>query len=204
MKTIGITGSIASGKSTAARYLEGLGAHLVDADRLGHCAYAPGTPAHRAILDAFGPEVAGDGGHIDRRVLADRVFGRPEALKRLTDIVWPEIRRLAQRRLSALRRADPKGVAVLEAAMLFEAGWEDLVDEVWVVLTDRDTALRRARARDGSDAASAQRRIDAQISNEERARRADVVIENRGVTALLEQRLETQWRRVAARGGRLT
>ena len=201
MKVIGITGGIASGKSTAARYLASRGAHLIDADRLAHRAYEPGTRAHQALLAAFGAEVLGDGGRIDRRALADKVFGNPEALGRLTDVVWPEIRLLAQARLSALRRSDPDGVAVLEAALLFEAGWDDLVDEVWVVTAGRDVVLRRAMDRDGSDEAAVRRRIDAQISDRERVRRAHVVIENHAGEARLRQRLDEAWRRVAPSAG---
>ena len=198
LKVIGLTGSIASGKSTAARYLQIRGAHLVDADRLGHCAYEPGTRAYHAVLFAFGPELAGEDGRIDRRALADRVFGDPNALERLTAIVWPEIRHLAEEHISAIRDSEPDGLVVLEAAVLLEAGWEDLVDEIWVLLTDLDTALRRAMQRDGSCEAEVRRRIDAQVSNEERARRADVVIDNNGEADLLERRLEAEWRRATA------
>lgn len=196
MKAIGLTGSIASGKSTAARHLEGRGAHLIDADRLGHLAYEPGTTAHREILDAFGQEVAGDDGRIDRCALAGRVFGRREDLERLTAIVWPEIRHLAEERLAALRVSDPAGMVVLEAAVLLEAGWDDLVDEVWVLLADPEIALRRALLRDGSDETEVRRRIEAQLSNEERARRAHVVIENDGNEALLRHRLDAEWQRL--------
>ena len=198
MTIIGLTGSIASGKSTAARYLERLGAHRVDADRLGHLAYEPGEPAHRAILGAFGPELAGNDGRIDRRALAGRVFAHPEALERLNAIVWPRIRRLAKARIAALRSAEPNGVIVLEAALLLEAGWEALVDEVWVLLTAPDTALRRALLRDGSDESEVRRRIEAQISNAERARRAHVAIENDGDAAHLERRLDAEWARLTA------
>ena len=195
---IGLTGSIASGKSTAARCLESLGAHLVDADRLGHLAYEPGTRAYRSILSAFGAELAGEDGRIDRRALAGLAFGDRRALERLTGIVWPEIRRLAEERISALRACDPEGVVVLEAAVLLEAGWEDLVDEVWVILADSDTALRRAMERDGSLETEVRRRIDAQMPNRERVGRAHVVIENNGEVALLERRLEAEWRRARA------
>ena len=195
---IGLTGSIASGKSTAARCLESLGAHLVDADRLGHLAYEPGTRAYRAILSAFGAELAGEDGRIDRRALAALAFGDRRSLERLTGIVWPEIRRLAEERISALRACDPEGVVVLEAAVLLEAGWEDLVDEVWVILSDPGTALRRAMERDGSLETEVRSRIDAQMSNRERAGRADVVIENNGEVARLERRLEAEWRRAGA------
>ena len=196
MKVIGLTGSIASGKTTAARHLEGRGAHRIDADRLGHLAYEPGTAAHREILDAFGPELAGKDGHIDRHALGARVFAEAGALERLTAIVWPEIRRLAEKRISDLRVSERNGVIVLEATVLLEAGWEDLVDEVWVLLADPDTALRRAVLRDGSDGADVRRRIDSQLSNEERARRAHVVFENDGAAADLERRLDSEWERV--------
>ena len=198
MKTIGLTGSIASGKSTAARHLVDRGAHLIDADRLGHLTYEPGTAAYRAILDAFGQEMAGDDGRIERRALANRVFGRREDLKRLSAIVWPEIRRLAEERLAALRTCASRGIVVLEAAVLLEARWDDLVDEVWVLLADPEIALRRALLRDGSDETEVRRRIEAQLSNEERVRRAHVVIENDGDEALLLHRLDAEWKRLAA------
>ena len=198
MKIIGLTGSIASGKSTAARCLVERGARLIDADRLGHLAYEPGTRAFHAILSAFGTEIAGEDGRIERSALAGRVFGDPRALELLTGIVWPEIRRLAEERISALSTCDPDGVVVLEAAVLLEAGWEDLVDEVWVLLTDPDTALRRAMQRDGARETEVRRRIDAQLSNRERAGRADVVIDNNGEVAVLERRLEAELRRAGA------
>ena len=196
MKVIGITGGIASGKSTVASRLVEHGAHLVDADRLGHRAYEPGTHAYRAVVEAFGPEVVDSEGRIDRRVLGAKVFGRPEALERLTDIVWPEIRRLAEEAIAAAQDANPDGVVVLEAAVLFEAGWEDLVDEIWLVVTDQETALRRATERDGADEEAVQRRIEAQISNQERARRAHVVLENMGHRTSLETSLDAEWRRL--------
>lgn len=201
MKVIGITGGIASGKSSAARHLVRRGAHLIDADRLAHRAYEPGTRAYRALLAAFGTGILGEEGRIDRRALAGKVFGHPESLRRLNEVVWPEIRRLALTRLSALRRSDPDGVVLLEAALLFEAGWEDLVDEVWVVTAGRETALRRAMERDGSDEAAVRRRIDAQLSERERVRRAHVVIENHAGEERLRQRLDEEWQRVAAPAG---
>ena len=201
MKVIGITGGIASGKSSAARHLASRGAHLIDADRLAHRAYEPGTRTYRALLSAFGTGILGEDGRIDRPALAGRVFGRPESLRRLGGLVWPEVRRLARARLSALRRSDPEGVVVLEAALLFEAGWDDLVDEVWVVTAGRETALRRAMARDGSDEAAVRRRIDAQLPDRERVRRAHVVIANHAGEERLRQRLDEEWRRVAPPAG---
>ncbi|HEY8490008.1 MAG TPA: dephospho-CoA kinase, partial [Dehalococcoidia bacterium] len=130
MITIGLTGGIASGKSTISRMLADRGAVIIDADRLGHEAYRPGTPAYRRVVEAFGPEIVGPNGEIDRAKLGARVFGNPEQMKRLTDIVWPAIRELARERIEAERRRGTR-VVVLEAAVLVEAGWFDLVDEVW-------------------------------------------------------------------------
>ncbi len=195
---IGLTGGIASGKSTAARYLGQLGACIIDADLLGHRAYEPETSGFRKVVAAFGADVIGPDGRIDRKVLGARVFGDPDALKRLTDIVWPEIRRLAEGEMQAAEARNPGGVVVLEAAVLFEAGWEDAVDEVWVVLVDPEVAVQRAMARDGTDAETVWRRIDAQLSNEERRSRAQVVVDNSGDEAKLRTQLEAQWRRLNA------
>ena len=195
---IGLTGGIASGKSTAARHLASLGAHVIDADRLGHRAYEPGTEAHRAVIETFGPDVRAADGTIDRRALGGKVFGDPAQLKRLTDIVWPEIRRLAQEDITSAQAADADAIVVLEAAVLLEAGWQHGLDETWVVVVDPATAIERAMTRDGVDAAAVQSRIDAQLSNEARIAEADVVVRNSGTEAEMIAQLDTEWARVAA------
>jgi phosphopantetheine adenylyltransferase/dephospho-CoA kinase len=194
---VGLTGGIASGKSTVARELARRGARVVDADKLGHRAYEPGTQAHREVIAAFGPEVRAADGTIDRPALGAKVFGKPAELKRLTDIVWPEIRGLAGAEIAAVRAAEPSAVVVLEAAVLLEAGWEPLVDEIWVVVVDRVTAVARAVMRGGLTAAQVEARIDAQLPNDERKKRAHVVLDNTGDEAALLRQLDAQWPRVA-------
>ena len=194
---IGLTGGIASGKSTAARYLASLGAHVIDADALGHRAYEPDTDAYQAVLAAFGKDVRGADGQLDRRALGSKVFGDPAAMKRLTDIVWPEIRRLAEVEIGAVQETDASAVVVLEAAVLFEAGWQDAVDETWVVTVEPDIAVQRAMARDGLDHSAVQARMDAQLSNAERTALADVVVDNSGSEAAMRERLNDEWRRVS-------
>lgn len=201
---IGLTGGIASGKSTAARYLASLGARVIDADALGHRAYEPDTDAYRAVLAAFGKDVRGAGGQLDRRALGSKVFGDPAAMKRLTDIVWPEIRRLADLEIATALRGDAETIVVLEAAVLLEAGWQDAVDETWVVSIEPDVAVQRAMARDGLDESAVQARIDAQLSNAERAAHADVVVDNSGTEAAMRARLDDEWARVTAPGGHLS
>ncbi|MXY57141.1 MAG: dephospho-CoA kinase [Gammaproteobacteria bacterium] len=195
MVVIGLTGGIASGKSTAARYLAEKGAHMIDADKLGHRVYQAGRPAFDRVVAAFGDDVVGDDGEIDRRVLGGKVFGSPAQLKRLTDIAWPEILAMAIEEIGKARD-DGASVVVLEAAVLLEANWQSDVDEVWVVAVEPEMALARATARDGVDEAAVQARIDAQLSNAERVAIADVVIDNGGSEAELFSKLDAEWHRV--------
>ena len=190
---IGLTGGIASGKSTAAQYLGQLGARLVDCDRLGHRAYDPGTASFDAVRKTFGNDVVGEDGSIDRRALGEKVFGKPGEMKKLTDIVWPEIGRLARKEIAAARPGD---ITVMEAAVLFEAGWTNGLDEIWVVVTDPEVAVRRTMARDGLDEAAVRKRIASQLVNEERAARADVVIDNSSDLDGLHRQLDAQWQRL--------
>ena len=199
MIVIGLTGGIASGKSTVARMLAERGAQVLDADRLGHRAYEPGTSAHHELIAHFGEDVRAPDGSIDRKVLGQRVFGDPAELERLTAIVWPEIRRLARDEIERVRIADEDTVVVLEAAVLLEAGWEDLVDEVWVVVTPRETAVERAVARGGLDAEAVRARLASQLDDEERKARADLVIENDGSLDELRAQVDAAWRALQAR-----
>jgi phosphopantetheine adenylyltransferase/dephospho-CoA kinase len=193
MKIICLTGGMASGKSTAARYLGEQGADVIDADKLGHRAYEPDTQAYREVIATFGDDLLADDKSIDRKALGGKVFGKPEELKKLTDIVWPEIRRLAEAEIKA---SDPDNIVVLEAAVLFEAGWEDIGDEVWVVVVDRELAITRAIARDGFDRESVESRLDSQINNEERTSKSDVVISNNDSEERLLEQLDQQWHRL--------
>ena len=197
MTVISLTGGIASGKSLASAYLGEKGAHLIDADKLGHRAYEPDTQAFAQVVEAFGDDVVGADGQIDRKVLGGKVFAEEGALTRLTDIVWPEIRRLAEAEIAATQAAQSNQVIVLEAAVLFEAGWDDIGDEVWVITVDPETAITRATARDGIDREAVQQRIDAQLTNDERANRAGVVISNDGTEADLKAALDGEWSRIS-------
>ena len=197
-KVICLTGGLASGKSTAACFLKEQGAHVIDADVLGHRAYDPGTRSHALVVAAFGADVLAADGRIDRKVLGGKVFGKPEQLKRLTDIVWPEIRRLAESEIAAISAAGSERIIVLEAAVLFEAGWDDVGDEVWVNSVDRAVAIARAMTRDNIPQAAIESRLDAQWSNEQRKARADVVIDNNGTTQEMLEQLQAQWLRLGA------
>lgn len=198
MRSIGLTGGIASGKSTVVELLREFGAATIDADRLGHQTYEPGTDTFNAVVAAFGDELVADDGTIDRRVLGGKVFGKPDQLKRLTDIVWPGIRALAA---AELRRLDAAGtkVAVLEAAVLIEAEWQDLVDEVWVVSVSPDAARERLMARNNMSAEDADARINSQLSNDERLRHADIVLDTDCPLDEVRGRVEAAWTALARR-----
>jgi phosphopantetheine adenylyltransferase/dephospho-CoA kinase len=193
VKVICLTGGLASGKSTAVRYLADKGAQIIDADVLGHRAYDPGTEAFKAVVRTFGEEVRGDDGEIDRKVLGGKVFGKPDELKKLTDIVWPEIRRLAEQQIAEISSANPDAIIVLEAAVLFEAGWEDIGDTIWVITVDRETAIQRSIERDGAAREAVENRLNSQLSNEQRSSRANVVISNDADQSALFAQLDAAW-----------
>ena len=196
MSVICITGGLASGKSTAALYLAEQGAEIIDADKLGHRAYDSGTQAYYDVIATFGEDLRAEDGSIDRRVLGKKVFGDSAQLKKLTDIVWPEIRRLAQNEIDA---NDSDTIMVLEAAVLLEAGWQDIGDEIWVVTVDPEIAITRCMSRDGLEKEDVQSRLDAQLSNDERVAQADVVIVNNGSEEELLEQLDEQWHRLMSK-----
>ena len=189
MRVIGLTGGIAAGKSTVSEALRDAGAAIIDADKIGHEAYQPGTEAHAALVDAFGEGIVAESGEIDRLRLGAVVFADPEQLLRLQAIVWPRMKQMMRERLDALAASGAE-VAVIEAAVLIEADWLDLVDEVWVVQVPESVAMQRLMTRNGLSAEDAQARIRAQLSNEERGRYAQVVIDNSGSIADARRRVE--------------
>ena len=197
MKIICMTGGLASGKTTASEFLQSKGAQIIDADKLGHRAYDPGTQAYLQVIEAFGDDVVSDDHQIDRRALGGKVFGKPEELKKLTNIVWPEIRRLAELEIAGYEAIYPDGVVVLEAAVLFEAGWEDIGEEIWVLVVDREVAIGRAMARDSADRGAVESRLDSQLSNDERISRATSVIYNNEDQSKMIEQLEAEWHRVS-------
>jgi dephospho-CoA kinase len=193
---IGLTGGIGSGKTTVAGMLAELGARVIDADKIGHEVYRPGSEGFRRVVEAFGPGVVAPDGTIDRRALGTVVFADAAARARLDAVVHPLIAEEIGRRVAGAGAEGGAAPIVIEAAILIEAGWRSLVDRLWVVSVDRETATARLLASRPLTPPEVQRRIAAQMPDEERRRLADVVIENRGTPAVLRTHVERAWREV--------
>jgi dephospho-CoA kinase len=195
MIVIGLTGGIASGKSTVARMLSELGAVVIDADKVGHEAFRPHTEAWRKVVAAFGKDILCQNEEIDRSKLAQLVFNDPKALKRLNRTMHPLMHSIVEKRIEALRRQGIE-VVVLEATLLIEAKWTDLVDQVWVTITPGDTVINRLVSQKGFTEEQAKARIKSQTPISKRAKHADVVIENDSDLNALKGKVEGLWRKL--------
>jgi len=197
MLVIGLTGSIGTGKSEAARHLVALGASLISADQVGHEAYTPNTEAWEQVVATFGDAILQEDGEIDRGKLGAIVFSDPDQLEKLNRIMHPRMARMVADKIEVLR-SQGVDVVVVEAALLFEAGWDSLVEEVWVTDSSEQIVIERLKQRNGLSEEEARKRIHSQMDRAERLERADYVIDNSGDMAGLESAIKELWdRRVA-------
>ena len=187
-RRIGLTGGIATGKSSAARLLEQHhGLPVLDADLYARQALDPGQPATEAVLERFGPGVVSSGGVVDRRALGAIVFNNQDERRWLEQLVHPIVR---QRFDQELVQLDTNPAVVLVIPLLFESGLEALCSETWLVDCDESQQLQRLMARDQLNEAEAQARMDAQWPLARKRSLADVLISNRGDAAALNAQLE--------------
>lgn len=192
MLVIGLTGGIGTGKSEVARILTELGAVVINADEVGHGAYTPNSEIWREVVRAFGSGILQPNGEIDRKKLGVIVFADSRKLAKLNSIMHPRMARMVAERIEGYR-AEGKSVVVVEAALLFEARWDTLVDEVWVTVSPMELAVRRIQARNGLPESEIRQRMDSQMPAAERLRRATVVIDNSGDLADLERTVKGLW-----------
>jgi dephospho-CoA kinase len=201
MKVIGLTGGIASGKSTVARFLKGLGAATIDADKVGHEVLEPDSEGWREVVAAFGKGILKSNGEVDRQKLGQVVFNDSEALERLDKIVHPRIHDLVKARIEEYRRRGEK-VVVLEAPLLLEVplllepgqpSLADEVDEVWVTVAPEAAVLERLKAKTGHSEAHSKARIRSQMPSAEKLKHADVVIDTDCSLEELEGRVKKLW-----------
>ena len=242
LHVIGLTGGIAAGKSTACSTLEEVGCGIVDADKLGHSAYLPGSDGYYQLIQLFGAdqilsenesditmgnlasnvEEGSDSRDqsvslppIDRRKLGAIVFSDKEQMKKLTDTVWPIIAQMARDKISqidqqnkritigdsetnegrgkskdASEREIPCRVVIVEAAILLEAGWDtSLVDEVWSLVVPQEIAIQRLQKRNNYSEEEGRKRVQSQMTNEERISKSNVVIDSSGSEEMVKKRV---------------
>jgi dephospho-CoA kinase len=201
MLTIGLTGGIGSGKSTVAKILAEFGAPIIDADKVAHTTYAPGAASYTAVIGAFGGEIVAPDRTIDRKKLGAIVFGNPDRLNKLTSIVWPATFQSIRENLADLRARGTKTPVIVEAAILIEANWQPICDEIWLVRASRQAVIDRIERQRGLKPAETEARIRAQLSDDERARHASLVIDNDGSLDELREKLNRIWRDALSRNG---
>jgi dephospho-CoA kinase len=196
MLRVGLTGGIACGKSSIAAMLVKRGAHFLQADGLAHQVYSPGTATYDEVVRSFGREILSEDGTINRSKLANLVF--PGRINELNAIVHPEVVKRQNSWMSEVERNDPHGVAVVEAALLIEAGAGKDFDKVIVVTCDFEQKVERFAQRTNVPLPVArvevERRSAAQFSDEEKARHADYIVDNSGSAEDAEEQVERIWR----------
>lgn len=194
MKIIGLTGGIACGKSTVSKVLKDCGARIVDADAIAHELSQPNQPIFHAYVELFGPEIVTLEGTLDRAEIARRVFSDTALRDKMNARVHPIIRAVVEDCLDAAHMAGIPAV-VLDVPLLFEAGWDALTTDTWVVSLPPSEQLARLLARDHTmDEAEARARIDAQMPLAEKCMRADVVIDNSGTRDETKKCVEKLWK----------
>jgi dephospho-CoA kinase len=191
-KVIGLTGGMGSGKSTVSQLLAEFGAVIIDADKVGHEAYQSNTKTWRDLVAAFGRQIVAQDGSIDRKKLGAIVFGSPEQLEHLNHIVHPRMFEMMKERIEQYRQQGVK-VVVLDAAILFEANWTPLVDEIWVVIASESLVITRAKARTGLPEEQIRSRLNSQMPVEEKVKKANVVIQNDGTFEDLQVQVRNLW-----------
>lgn len=196
MLRVGLTGGIACGKSSIAAMLVKRGAHFLQADGLAHQLYAPGTATYDKVVRSFGREILNEDGAINRSKLADLVF--PGRIGELNAIVHPEVVKRQNSWMAEVEQSDPHGIAVVEAALLIEAGADKDFNKVIVVTCGFEQKVERFARRSNLPLpvarAEVERRSAAQFSDEEKARHADYVVDNSGSAEDTERQIERIWR----------
>ncbi|MFL6276940.1 MAG: dephospho-CoA kinase [Blastocatellia bacterium] len=180
MLKVGLTGSIAVGKSFVVSVLAELGCVVFDADKVAHSVMEPSQPAYFDLVNEFGKAILGADGHIDRNRLGPIVFADPERRRRLNEIVHPRVIEAQNRLLAEAEAQHPDGIAIIDAALMIESGGYKRFDKLIVVYCDRETQIARLMARNQISRGDAERRVAAQMTSEEKRRYADYEIDSSG------------------------
>lgn len=193
---IGLTGGIASGKSTVSALLVSKGARLVDADVIAREIMLPGHEVLAAAVKQFGSEILSSDGTLNRGKLGDIVFQDPAALQALNNLTHPAIRREIKERMNSMEEEDPKKLTIVDIPLLFESGLENMFHEILVVYVPREVQIARLMERNGLSLEQAEARLNAQMDIEAKRNKADYIIDNSGELAHTEQQVAVLWDRL--------
>lgn len=193
MRIIGLTGGIATGKSQVSSILSELGAMVIDADIVAREVVQKGLPAWQQLKDTFGEEYFLSNGELNRRKLGQLVFSHPDELAKLNSITHPAIKAKIEERINDLKVQGYNGIVVVDAALLLEAGWETMVDQVWVVDAPMEKRIERIMKRDNLTRDQALSRINSQMSQQERIAKADKIIYNNSDIDSLREQVQRIW-----------
>ncbi|MGG3453781.1 MULTISPECIES: dephospho-CoA kinase [Paenibacillus] len=191
---IGLTGGIATGKSTVSRMLAGLGAAVLDADVIAREIMEPGHPVLAAVRERFGQGVLHPDGTLDRKKLGEIVFSHPEERIALESLTHPAIRSEMKQRLDELEQEDPLRLVVADIPLLYESGLDPLYEEIMVVYVPRELQMSRLIQRDGLSREAAEQRLSAQMDIEVKKERADILIDNSGGLDETKRQIDVFWR----------
>ncbi len=199
MLNVGLTGGIASGKSTVAKMFEDKGAYLIDFDALAHFAEEPEHPAWKAIVESFGTDILNEDGTINRAKLGQIVFADKEKLSRLNNIVHPAVFELWRRRIEDIREMNPRAIVVSDVPLLIEIKVQHLFDVVIVVHVSAEDQIKRLSERNAYSREEAESRLDTQMPIDEKVPHADYVIDNKGPIETTRSVVNAVWEELLAR-----
>ena len=198
MLKVGLTGGIASGKSTVGRMFGELGCKVIDSDRITRQLFEPGTPVTAAVAAAFGPRVLAANGSVDRAVLAEMVFQNAELRNKLNSIVHPAIKERQAEFLAQIAAEDPRAIGIVEAALMVEVGTYKDYDKLIVVTCPPNIQRERLRDRSGLTNEQIETRIASQMPMEDKVKVADFVVDNSGDVGRTRQQVEDVYRQLRA------
>ena len=199
MLNVGLTGGIATGKSTVVRMLVKKGARVIDHDALVHTLQEPGRPVWNRIVEAFGRDILDAGGRIDRKKLGALVFGNEGRRKALEGIVHPAVLEEAQRERDRIGKEDTRAIVLSDIPLLLEVGMQGLFDLILLVYAPPEVQIARVMKRNNMTRDEAVARLEAQMPIDEKLKRADVVIRNDGTMKELQQRVDEVWQELLSR-----
>ncbi|MGI6678772.1 MAG: dephospho-CoA kinase [Dehalobacterium sp.] len=197
MKIIGLTGGIASGKSTVAKYLRELGAQVIDADEIAREVVLPEQPAYRDIVREFGREILLPDGTLNRQKLGSIIFKNPAARKKLDQITHPAIYREIERQVEEYKAQAPEGLVFLDVPLLIETGMHEKVDEVWLTFLPEELQLQRLMERDGFSKSEGEKRLSSQLPLREKIKFAHRVIDTSGLLEETRKQVVDCWEKIS-------